>query len=532
MGTADKLLYLQGTKVAIKNAIEAKGVTVPVGTKFRDYGTKIGDITSGGPVIDPYVRNPDWLALPDNVNGVQKVSILIAIENTDTNYASFNIQGNYTIDWGDGIVENKVSGACEHKYTYTGNLVGSLTYEQRIITITPQATYKLTLLNFNQAVSAINASSSYPMVSGILDMNINASYCTNLKIGTTSNNTNKAFRLSRTERVCIGEIGATNLEYVCNGMLSLKEIILNFDTKQVVKWDYAFADSTNLKSNPVSEFRLASSVSTLRMFSNCASLKYNLDNITINSIDTSYMFNACWTITKVGIDNISNVGVNATSMFQNCYTLYDVTYTHSIAGKTKGNVANIFSGCKILPICPISDFTGLTNATGMYQDTSIVSVPTVNLNNNAVSIDSMFRLCTKLVIAPNIINANNVTSVIDLFNGCTSLVKTPSYSFSSIITATGIFYGCSSLMIVGNITFGTLTGNSNIFYNNYSLSKMTLPLKLTFTVANSKMSATELNAMYTALPTVTGQTITVTGNYGTATDTPSIATAKGWTVTG
>ena len=46
------------------------------------------------------------------------------------------------------------------------------------------------------------------------------------------------------------------------------------------------------------------------------------------------------------------------------------------------------------------------------------------------------------------------------------------------------------------------------------------------------MSNTELNAMYTALPTVTGQTVTVTGNYGTASDNPAIATAKGWTVTG
>jgi hypothetical protein len=33
------------------------------------------------------------------------------------------------------------------------------------------------------------------------------------------------------------------------------------------------------------------------------------------------------------------------------------------------------------------------------------------------------------------------------------------------------------------------------------------------------------------LPTL-ARTITVTGNYGTASDTPSIATAKGWTVTG
>jgi hypothetical protein len=47
------------------------------------------------------------------------------------------------------------------------------------------------------------------------------------------------------------------------------------------------------------------------------------------------------------------------------------------------------------------------------------------------------------------------------------------------------------------------------------------------------LSATQLNAIYTNLASgVVSQTITVTGNWGAATDTPSIATAKGWTVTG
>lgn len=47
------------------------------------------------------------------------------------------------------------------------------------------------------------------------------------------------------------------------------------------------------------------------------------------------------------------------------------------------------------------------------------------------------------------------------------------------------------------------------------------------------MSATALNAYYTALPVVAAaQTCTVIGNHGVATDNPAIATAKGWTVTG
>jgi hypothetical protein len=44
------------------------------------------------------------------------------------------------------------------------------------------------------------------------------------------------------------------------------------------------------------------------------------------------------------------------------------------------------------------------------------------------------------------------------------------------------------------------------------------------------LSAATLNAIFTALPTVTAKTINVAGNPGSATCTTSIATLKGWTV--
>lgn len=56
--------------------------------------------------------------------------------------------------------------------------------------------------------------------------------------------------------------------------------------------------------------------------------------------------------------------------------------------------------------------------------------------------------------------------------------------------------------------------------------------RFSFSVAFCKLSAAALNEIYTNLPTVVGQTITVSNNYGTTGDNPAIATAKGWTVTG
>jgi hypothetical protein len=59
-----------------------------------------------------------------------------------------------------------------------------------------------------------------------------------------------------------------------------------------------------------------------------------------------------------------------------------------------------------------------------------------------------------------------------------------------------------------------------------------IEIKNDFGYVTFELNGTQLDAYYTALPTIVSQTLTVTGNWGTATDTPSIATAKGWTVTG
>ena len=58
-------------------------------------------------------------------------------------------------------------------------------------------------------------------------------------------------------------------------------------------------------------------------------------------------------------------------------------------------------------------------------------------------------------------------------------------------------------------------------------------INVSVNMANCMFGATALNEIYTNLSASgAGKTITVTGNYGTASDDPSIATAKGWTVTG
>jgi hypothetical protein len=54
--TAEKLVYLGQTKADIRNAIIAKGVTVPTDTTFRNYATKISEIETNQKLVDYAAR--------------------------------------------------------------------------------------------------------------------------------------------------------------------------------------------------------------------------------------------------------------------------------------------------------------------------------------------------------------------------------------------------------------------------------------------------------------------------------------------
>ena len=90
MATADKLIYANGTKIAIRDAIVAKGVAVPEETTFRQYATKIGEIETGGATSDPG-RPSDWLKLSDHIApGDRKIVGNYAVWPGITNYITIN----------------------------------------------------------------------------------------------------------------------------------------------------------------------------------------------------------------------------------------------------------------------------------------------------------------------------------------------------------------------------------------------------------------------------------------------------------
>ena len=94
-----------------------------------------------------------------------------------------------------------------------------------------------------------------------------------------------------------------------------------------------------------------------------------------------------------------------------------------------------------------------------------------------------------------------------MLQNCTSLQAIPAHNRSASTTFTTPFASSDAIGRIEGTWFG-----------------------VSFSIASLNLGASALDEIYTNLPTATA-TITVTGNFGTSADDPTIATAKGWTVT-
>jgi surface protein len=240
-------------------------------------------------------------------------------------------------------------------------------------------------------------------------------------------------------------------------------------------------------------------------------------------------------------------------MFYNCSSLKSVPL-FSTASVT--DMSSMFAGCTSLKTVPLFNTDSVTNMTQMFQNcVSLKSVPLFN-TASVTSMSSMFYGCISLESVPLF----NTASVVSTgFSGFAAY----SLSLKSLTISTAGHTSASSLL-QSNSTFPSLSGGSpfgfsgsstraikNISVNcsgvtsaptigPFSSSGFTnvtsiimTGMKYAFSVQGMRLDGTALDALYTSLGTAAGaQTLTVTTNHGTVGDTPSIATTKGWTVTG
>ncbi len=234
----------------------------------------------------------------------------------------------------------------------------------------------------------------------------------------------------------------------------------------------------------------------LRMLEQCTILSHNMSSL-------FGMFHHCSSLQSVPLFDTSNIS-NWTTAFGNCSSLKTV---------------------------PLFDTSSATTMQNCFRDcVGLESIPQFN-TSNVLNFNGCFLNCQSLIEIPEI-NTSKATDLGFMFNGCISLKSIPLLTTNLATSMGSMFFNCYSLQSIPAINCSASTNMGNFARNCDSMKRcLATGIKAT-TWINGTLSATALNEIYTNLATVTGQTITVSGNYGTASDNPAIATAKGWTVTG
>lgn len=344
----------------------------------------------------------------------------------------------------------------------------------------------------------------------------------------------------------------TDMTFMFNSCLSLKTVS-PFNTASVINMGGMFANCSSLEAVPLLNTSSVTSMSS--MFTSCVKLPsvplFNTSLVT----NMSSMFSGCFSLVSVPLFNTPLV-TTTSSMFNNCYSLVSVPLFNTASVTQMNlmfngcvslesvplfntasaiNMTSMFAGCSTLKSVPLFNTSSVTNMSFMFQNCgSLKTVPQFN-TASVTDMSVMFNNCSSLESVP-LFNTASVTQMPNMFNGCSKLTSIPLFNTSAVTGIGGMFNGCNTLTSVPALVTTAVTSSGNfgsMFTGCPSLARIQAKnFRFSFSVANCKLSSTALNEIYTNLPTVTGQTITVSGNYGTAGDDPTIATAKGWTVTG
>ena len=331
MSIASELQDKINAKAAIKTAIEAKGVTVG-DIKLNQYASKIDEIQQGG--TGDWIRPADWLPI-DNlvVAGEQKTVGLYAVyPNVNnkgmTNTVAFVVTGNYTVDWGDGVVENFNSNVqAGHIYDY--NSLNPSTdcargYRQAIITITPQSGKNITQILFGRKHSSVvfgRISSQW------LDLVIGGASISYFRMQDNNVFPNMLEKVKAMQNIT----ACTNMSYMFSNCSSLQSLDLSsFNTSAVTNMSYMFYNCYSLQSLDLSSFNTSAVTNMAVMFHNC----YSLQSLDLSSFNTSAV-------------------TNMSTMFYNCSSLQSLDLSNTLLNtiSSSANFGNFTNGTISLIKC-------------------------------------------------------------------------------------------------------------------------------------------------------------------------------------
>ena len=566
------------------------GSSAPVGLS-RERFLRSAASSARQPVV--WTRPADWVAFTTPTAAEQKVIGIVAVWEQDSNYIALacTVTGGYTVDWGDGTSTTHASAATAEKNYVFGDLsaetLSSRGYRQAVITVTPTtvgATFSA--VNLDRKNSAASASS---LTSNTwLDIAVSAPNASTILFSHATNNLRTA-SMQLCEQINIVAHNLTSMVYMFRGLRELQSVSVS-NTASVTGMSYMFSDCSSLQTVPL--FNTASVLGMSSMFDGCSSLQtvplFNTASVT----SMSSMFTSCFSLQTVPLFNTASVTSMASmfygctslqtvplfntasvtsmaSMFYSCFSLQTVPLFNTASVTSMSNMLN---GCSSLQTVPLFNTAAVTSMSQMFYDCS--SLQTVPLFNTAAvtNMTSMFNSCSSLQNIPELtltkISSSTTNSMVlgsatattacnnlgkaklsgmrwtQTFQNCkmgvtqlnemyTALAKLNPNVTNVTATAGVVTYTVDDIRAFVAARTVTITGVDPVAYNLTSVTVGVVTAGAgttgTFTVTNAA-TGTYVSGGVASLQD--NRTITVTSNPGVSGDDPTIATNKGWIVTG
>lgn len=233
-----------------------------------------------------------------------------------------------------------------------------------------------------------------------------------------------------------------------------------------------------------------------------------------NLTSMSAMFQLCASLRRIDLTDLSASVTTLVNAFNGCSSLTELVFPSGSLGSGMLSINSAFGNCYRLRSItwPSGALQSVTDATGAFS--------------GCAAIDSLVFPSGALASTTNFTNFVNGASALRYVEFTSAL--------TAVTNASGMFANCAGLQRVKCASggFGSLATTTSMFINCPTLSRFeNCSIPVSFSVASSRLSSAALDEIYTALPSASA-TITVTGNIGTSADDPTIATGKGWTVTG
>ena len=331
----------------------------------------------------------------------------------------------------------------------------------------------------------------------------------------------------------------TVLRSFFNACRSLTKIS-TWDTSSVTDFRSMFTSCHSLEVFPDFDYSAATQISSA--FTSMTTVQV-APNLSLPSVtDASNLFSTCKLLREVGDISVPSATA-VTRMFSNCSSLVKVG---AITATSSTEFRNFFGNCDSLETIKSISFpsSGTIRFDGVYQNCRNLKVayfPPSSVSYSKIDyVLNATHTLERIEPADVTLDCSSITNNVDLRFAFSNsfLPKPPNITFStSTFTGNTDNDMFKSMRRLQEIPAYDLSAMSAILSNNRLLegSQALRRIKATgiactFRARNSCLSADALDELMTNCATVSGKTMTITNNPGSADCDTTIATNKGWTV--